>query len=109
MSLYEEESFDHLEEDVSSEVKIVEISRNIGEEVTLYNAQVRLLTDEETSIVLSDPILIRYGFTYQVRMKQSPPKPEIKPKSDITIGFKNDSVAEGDNRGLILSMEINSL
>lgn len=108
--------FEALDTVVTSEITIVEMSglRDSDEEVTVYNAKMKL-EEYGTSIFISNPILIKPGFIYEVQMKQSPPKycctghslnSEMKLESDIMITFHDDPEVGGDKRGLIVGMDI---
>lgn len=113
---YDGEPFGYLAANVPSEVAIIEISKShsSSEGVILYNAEVELLTREETVIIIPNPILIRPAFTYMIRMKQSPPpnccasyslKSRMIPRSDTMIKFHNDPIEGGARKGLIIGMK----
>ncbi|XP_055317520.1 uncharacterized protein LOC129576431 [Sitodiplosis mosellana] len=86
--------------DLPTEVTITEIpdSNQSGDEIVLYNAKTILLGDiGRTFINLVKPILVKPGFTYQIRLQQLPIggehctgeflKSEVEMKPNIIVKF----------------------
>lgn len=109
--------YSHLKEDVESAVTIVEVhdSMQRDEGVIVYDGSIKLKSESSTNIIPSDPILMRPGWSYEIRMKQSPPKEcctrfnlnsEMKFESGVIINFRNlnDKEEEIVARGLIYSL-----
>lgn len=99
---------------ITSDVTIVEVQdTQQREEEILFNGKTNFTGPKFDYVLPTQPILIRPGFLYEIRLKQNPPvnsctgailMKSVRMKSSATIEFRNDSKIHDDPnvaRGLI--------
>lgn len=109
--------FQNLKKILSTRINISESSNSQGssDETAIYSGMAAFQSGSGTDILLEKPILIKYGFKYEIRMEQSPPEEcysgaLLKSEVSVTSGFKirfYDDVPKDDyvSRGLIIKLE----
>lgn len=108
--------------EVPSKISIFQIadSAQSPDRSVLHNQNITLKVRERTYVTLSAPILVKPGFKYEIKFKQSPAseftigallKSKVQMQSNITVHFHGDPVLKGDMvpRGLILNIKFSSL
>ncbi|XP_055308265.1 BTB/POZ domain-containing protein 6-B-like [Sitodiplosis mosellana] len=106
---------------IPTEITITEIfeSTTSGEKVVVYNGKANLDNHTDTRIQLPQPIPIKPGFVYEIRMKQDPPENcctrfsltsevEIEPGTIVKSHRSNEESDEA-MRGLIWILEFNRI
>lgn len=97
--------------ELPTKLSIVEIGDS-GVEMALSDEDALLQCKDTTTIRLTKPTLVRPGFKYQIRLKQTPPlnccsfellKLQVQMAPNVTVQFYRDPTKEHDNttRGIV--------
>lgn len=102
MWLYKDDQYAALEKNIPTKFRIGELPDLTNTEVVVRsNGDAHHQTDKCAVIILDEPILIRSGVKYDIRMEQFPPNncctgallySEIQVEPDFTFRFHNDPV-----------------
>ncbi|XP_055308212.1 BTB/POZ domain-containing protein 2-like [Sitodiplosis mosellana] len=116
VGIFTQNNYSVLEKDgVPTNITLVEVS-DLNDEVILYNANDVLNSAEDLRIFLTKPVIVRPGFTYEIRLEQTLPKScctmdllksRVELKSGIVIQFHRETTLEDDPtiaRGLIFEL-----
>ena len=89
-------------------------SSNSGRAVVVYNGSADF--EQDRHILLSDPIIIKSGFLYKIKMEQDVPakhftlvqlKAEVEIESGIIVKFHGSTNEDGVMEGLISELVFN--
>ncbi|XP_031633929.1 kelch-like protein 13 [Contarinia nasturtii] len=116
LSKYESTEY-YVMEELATEIKIVQINESApsNKELFLYDANTHLKSKSTSRITLTNHILVRPGFMYEIQLKQDPPpncctgnvlKSKVEINSNIIVNFHQDPTTKGfDKRGTIKELK----
>ncbi|XP_031639211.1 uncharacterized protein LOC116351267 [Contarinia nasturtii] len=117
LRLFRDGKYYEMDEELPTKFTIVEVahSGSTNEEVELYNGEANLEYIGTNEVLLRNPIFIRPGFHYEIRMKLDPPegccigglvKSEVHMAiNDTTVQFHDDPTGDIVPRNLIWDLD----